>query len=203
MSSAKSQKRPISTPRVRLAAMLLALPMMAMLWAAASPARAEHPTAYMQRVANELINAQRLGGGAAFAAVLRKHADVPWIGQSSLGSYAQRLAQAERPNYYAGMIKFISNYAAKEAGKYPVNRAIVTAATEESGKGVYVDTTIELKTGETYEVRWWLTRQGTTFKVRDASVVSFWMSPFLKNLFENYITENGGNPQALVVALNR
>lgn len=200
MSIATPVKRPLMRSLGLLSALLLTLPM---LWAAASPARAEHPTAFMQRVSNELINAQRLGGGAAFAAVLRKHADVPWIGHSSLGTYAQRLAAAERPNYYNGMIKFISNYAAKEAPKYPVNRAIVTSATEESGKGVYVDTTIELKSGETYDVRWWLTRQGTTFKVRDASVVGFWMSPFLKNLFENYITENGGNPQALIVALNR
>ncbi len=203
MSSATSLKRQVS-PRALLSALLLTMPMLlAMLAVTATPARAEHPTAFMQRVANELINAQRLGGGAAFAGVLRKHADVPYIGHVSLGTYAQRLAQAERPNYYNGMIKFISNYAAKEAGKYPVNRAIVTAATEEGGKGVYVDTTIELKSGETYDVRWWLTRQGTTFKVRDAQVVGFWMSPFLKNLFENYITENGGNPKALVVALNR
>jgi phospholipid transport system substrate-binding protein len=33
--------------------------------------------------------------------------------------------------------------------------------------------------------------------------MGFWMSPFLKNLFEAYIGENGGNPQALVIALNR
>ena len=181
-------------------AVLLALPL---LWVGAAPARAEHPTAFMQRVANELIAAQRSGGGIGFAAVLRRHADVPWLGQSALGTYAQRLAAAERPNYYNGMIKFISNYAAKEAPKYPVSRATVTSATEESGKGVYVDTTLQLQTGETYDVRWFLGRQGTSFKIRDAQVVGFWMSPFLKNLFENYITENGGNPQALVVALNR
>ena len=39
--------------------------------------------------------------------------------------------------------------------------------------------------------------------MRDAQVLGFWMSPFLKDLFEKYIGENGGNPRALVVALNR
>jgi phospholipid transport system substrate-binding protein len=39
--------------------------------------------------------------------------------------------------------------------------------------------------------------------VRDAMVVGFWMTPFLKKLFEDYIAENGGNPSALVAALNR
>ncbi len=189
----------IRWPSIVLAA-LLALPLFMSM---ATPARAEHPTAYMQRVANELIAAQRLGGGQAFAAVFRRHADVPWLGTSALGNYAQRLAVADRPNYYNGLIKFISNYAAKEAPKYPAKRAMVMSATEEGGKGLYVDTVIELESGETYDIRWWLTRQGTTFKVRDAQVVGFWMSPFLKNLFETYIAENGGNPQALVVALNR
>ena len=189
---------PRSTTPVRVIALV-----MSFLALTALPAAAEHPTAYMQRVANELIAAQRAGGGSAFAAVIRRHADVGWIGMSALGTYAQRLASAERPNYYNGLIKFVSNYAAKEAPKYMVNRATVMSATEEGGNGVYVDTTIELRTGETYDVRWWLGRTGTTFKVRDAQVVGFWMSPFLKNLFENYITENGGNPQALIVALNR
>lgn len=200
MRTAAVPQRSLASGRgpLRTAAMAVAL-----LIATALPAFAEHPTAFMQRVANELIAAQRAGGGAAFAAVLRKHADVGWIGQSALGSYAHRLATAERPNYYNGLIKFVSNYAAKEAPKYMVNRATVMSATEEGGTGVYVDTTIELKGGEQYDVRWWLGRNGTTFKVRDAQVVGFWMSPFLKNLFENYITENGGNPQALIVALNR
>ena len=40
-------------------------------------------------------------------------------------------------------------------------------------------------------------------KVRDAQVVGFWMTSFLDNLFQNYISENGNNPRALVLALNR
>jgi phospholipid transport system substrate-binding protein len=200
MRTALDQQRSIPSRRGPFRAVAMAV---ALLVSTAFPALAEHPTAFMQRVANELIAAQRASGGPAFAAVLRRHADVPWLGQSALGSYAHRLATAERPNYYNGMIKFISNYAAKEAPKYLVNRATVMSATAEGSTGVYVDTVVELRTGETYDVRWWLGRQGTTFKIRDAQVVGFWMSPFLKNLFENYITENGGNPLALVVALNR
>ena len=36
-----------------------------------------------------------------------------------------------------------------------------------------------------------------------AMVLGFWMTPFLKTLFEDYITKNGGNPRALTAALNR
>ena len=32
----------------------------------------------------------------------------------------------------------------------------------------------------------------TQFKVRDVSILGFWMTPFQKRLFENYIEEHGG-----------
>jgi phospholipid transport system substrate-binding protein len=41
------------------------------------------------------------------------------------------------------------------------------------------------------------------FKVRDAEIIGFEMTSFLNNLFQNYISENGGNPRTLVIALNR
>src|SRR3972149_1086530 len=69
-------------------------------------ARAESPSAYMQRVANELIAASRTGSEAAFATVIRSHADVPSIGLSALGTYAQSLPKTDRPAYYNGMINF-------------------------------------------------------------------------------------------------
>lgn len=166
-------------------------------------ASAEAPATYMQRVSNELMAAQRAGSSAAFQNVLRKHMDVPSIGLTALGEHSRTLPKTERPAYYNGMIKFISNYAAKEAPKYPVAKAIVTGQGEETAGGASVDSTITLKTGETYDIRWKLVRSGQTFKVRDAQVVGFWMTSFLDNLFQNYITENGNNPRALVMALNR
>ncbi len=180
---------------------------LAVAWAAILPAatqvKAEAATAFMQRVANELIAAQRSGSASAFANVMRRHADVTYIGLYSLGSYARGLSQQDRPIYFAGMVNFISRYAAKEAPKYPVASAVVLGQTQEDKDGVYVDSKVTLQSGESYDVRWWLVRSGGTYKVRDAQAVGFWMSPFLKTLFENYIAENGGNPRALVLALNR
>jgi ABC-type transporter MlaC component len=60
-----------------------------------------------------------------------------------------------------------------------------------------------LRDGSQYEVRWLLSRYGNTYRVRDAMVYGFWMTPFLKKLFENYIVENGGNVKALVAVLAR
>lgn len=174
-----------------------------LLAASVGAAQAEAPARFMQRVANELIAAQRSGSQDAYIKVIRKHADIPTIGLYSLGSYRKTLKRSDRSTYYRGMVKFIARYAAKEGPKYPVARAVVLGQSGESKGGVYVDSTVSLRDGSTYDVRWFLIRRSSGWKVRDAEVIGFWMSPFLKNLFESYISQNGGNPRALVVALNR
>lgn len=183
---------------LRLAGALL----LAVLMMPAGQASAESASAYMQRVANELTAAQRSGGAASYAAVLRKHMDVPSIGLTALGEHARTLPKAERPAYYNGMINFISRYAAKEGPKYPVARAIVVGQGEETVGGAAVDSQVTLRTGETYDIRWKLVRNGQGYKVRDAEVLGFSMTSQLDRLFQNYITDNGNNPHALVIVLN-
>lgn len=169
-----------------------------------TPAAAiEQPAKYMQRVGKALLSASRTGSASDFAGAVRSHSDYASIGLYSLGSYVKGLPRTDRPTYFTGMINFIAKYAAKESPKYPVANFVVTGQTEETRTGAYVDTRVTLRDGTTYDVRWLLVRRGSAYKVRDAQVLGFWMSPFLKDLFEKYISENGGNPRALVVALNR
>jgi phospholipid transport system substrate-binding protein len=169
----------------------------------AAPAQAETPAQFMQRVANDLLAASRSGSEADFATAIRSHADVPTIGLAALGSYATVLPKTDRPAYYNGMITFISRYAAKESPKYPVAKAIMVGQTKETSGGAFVDSTITLKTGETYDVRWHIVKRGSAYKVREAEIIGFEMTSFLNTLFQNYISENGGNPRTLVIALNR
>ena len=168
-------------------------------------ASAETSSAFMQRVANDLVAASRAGSGSAsaFASAIRSHADVPAIGLTALGSYSASLPKADRPTYFNGMVNWIARYASKEAPKYPVAKAIVVGQSEESASGAMVDSRVTLRDGTTYDVRWKLVRHGSVYKVRDAEVIGFEMTSFLNTLFQNYISENGGNPKALVVALNR
>ena len=90
-----------------------------------------------------------------------------------------------------------------ESPKYQVARVEWANQSVRSGSGVMVDSRIILADGSGYDVRWALSRYGGSYKVRDAMVLGFWMTPFLKSLFEDYIAKNGGNPRALTAALNR
>src|SRR5262249_602571 len=109
----------------------------------------------------------------------------------------------ERATYYNGMVRFISRYAATEAPKYPVARVEWAEESIRGANGLMVDSKVILEDGSEYEVRWLLSQYGGSYKGRDARGLGFWMTPFLKKLFEDYIAQNGGNPRALVAALNR
>ncbi|MEZ5842318.1 MAG: ABC transporter substrate-binding protein [Hyphomicrobiaceae bacterium] len=158
---------------------------------------------YMRRAANELINAQRQGSPEAFARVIESYGHVPAIGLGALGSYRAGLSASDRGSFYKGLARFIGRYAANEAPKYPVARAEFASGAIRDGRSVLVDSRIVLRDGSAYDVRWMLVPHGRSFKVRDAQVLGFWVSPFLQRLFENYIAENGGKVRALVIALSR
>ena len=190
--------------RMALATTLLFAVALSLMVTASTGARAESVAAYMQRVQKELVAAQRSNSKAAYAAVLRSHMDVPYVSLSALGaSYARALPKADRPNFYNGVIQFLSDYGTKDGPKYPVASAVVIGVGEETKTGAAVDTRITLRSGETYDVRWYLVRSGQTFKVRDAQVGIFSAVAQLERLFQNWLDENGKNPRSLVVVLNK
>jgi phospholipid transport system substrate-binding protein len=183
---------------------LALLPALALVAAGLTPARAAEPAIeFMKQVSRDLLAAAKSGSEQQFNEAIQKYGHVPQIGLYALGNYKLQLQPAERSSYYAGMVRFLARYASAEAPKYQVSHAEIVSPPVRDDRSLYVDSRVYLKDGQMYEVRWLLMPQGDTFKVRDAQVMGFWMTPFLKSLFENYVAENGGNPRALVMALNR
>ena len=65
----------------------------------------------MAQVGRELMAAARTRSPSVMAAVVQKYADVRYIGDYSLGAYRARLADADREEYHAGMVRFIARNA--------------------------------------------------------------------------------------------
>jgi phospholipid transport system substrate-binding protein len=174
-------------------------------WLAASrPVAAADPAVvFMAQVGKELMSAARTRSPGVMANVIQRHADITYIGLYSLGSYRARLAEADRPGYYSGTVRFMARYAATEAPKYPVARVEWVNQSFRGASGLMVDSKVVLADGTAYDVRWLLVQRGSTYKVRDAMVLGFWMTPLMRKLFEDYIAQNGGNLRALTAALSR
>lgn len=164
---------------------------------------ADPAVAFMDRVGRDLLAASRARSPQLLANAVKRYGDVGFIGQYSLGSYRAQLVSTDRKGYLDGMVRFIGRYTAQQAPKYPVAKYEIISPSLQGGSGLMVDSRITMRDGTTYDVRWLLAKYGNTYRVRDAMVYGFWMTPFLKKLFETYIVENGGNVKALVVALNR
>ncbi len=169
-------------------------------------AAAEGPVTFVKRMARELTRANRSGSAPAFAAAIYKNAHVRAIGRYALGNYRRSLKASDRDSYYNGMVRFIARYAAGESQKYQVVQTRILGPAYRTRSGVMVDTRVSLRDGQTYDVQWLLQKSRGAYRVRDAKVQvllgDYWMTPFLKDLFEKYISDNG-SVRALVVALNR
>ena len=176
-------------------------------WLAATPAPAQQQTdpavKFMAQVGRELMAAARTRSPSVIANVFQRYADVSYIGMYSLGTYRGLLPASERSNFLSGMVKFIGRYAATESQKYVVTKVEWSDESIRGSNGIMVDSKITLANGGTYDVRWLLTRYGSSYRVRDAMVGPLWVTPLLKSLFEDYIAQNGGHPKALVAVLNR
>ena len=170
----------------------------------AKPAVAADPAVvFMAQVGRELMAAARTRSPGVMANVITKYGDVRYIGDYSLGSYRGRLAEADREAYHNGMVRFISRYAASAAPKVNVVRVEWSNISTRGSGGVNVDCTITLGNGTSWDVRWVLRKVGSTYKVRDAEVLGVNVASYLRSAFEDYLSQNGGHPRALVTVLNR
>jgi phospholipid transport system substrate-binding protein len=169
----------------------------------AEAAAADPAVQHMERVARDLMQAAKTRSPSAMQAAVARHGDVAQIGLYALGDYRPRLESTDRDAYLGGMTRFIGRYAANEAPKYPVVKVSFAQESRRAKYGLMVDSTITLEDGTNYEVAWMLTKVGSGYRVRDAQALGLWMTPFLKKLFEDYISQNSGNVKALVAVLQR
>jgi phospholipid transport system substrate-binding protein len=158
---------------------------------------------FLDRAAKEAIAAARSRSPQALQGVISRYADAPQIGLYALGDYRGKLEQVDREPYFQGMIRFIGRYAATEAPKYPIARVTFAPEVRQTRSGIMVDSTIVMQDGTSYDVAWLLARYGTSYRIRDAQVMSFWLSSFLQKLFVDYIGQNNGSVKALVQVLQR
>jgi phospholipid transport system substrate-binding protein len=169
----------------------------------AASAAGDPAVQFMERVAKDMIAAQRSRSVQAMQGAIGRYGDMQAIGLYALGDYRPRLEAADREAYISGMTRFIGRYAATESPKYPVARVAFAPESRKAKYGITVDSTITMQDGTTHEVAWLLMKYGNSYRVRDAQALTFWMSPFLKKLFEDYIGQNNGSIKALITVLQR
>ncbi len=157
---------------------------------------------YMKKVARQLMKAVKAGSKKRLENIIRRHADLKSIGQYSLGTYKTKLPRSRRTSYYRGVAKFMARYFMDQSRVYEVISAKVNSPSFKENGAVIVDTVVYLKAGAAHEVQWRLTPHKNSYKIRDIRILGLWLVPFQRDLFNNFVDEQGGNVNALVIALN-
>lgn len=157
---------------------------------------------FMERVAKKLMAAVKSGSKEKLRRVITSYADIKDIGKYSLGDYAKKLPRSRRTIYNRGVAKFMARYLMGQSKQYNIASAKITGLGGLRKDYVLVDSEVFLEEGLKYDVQWRLKKHKNTFKIRDAKVLGFWLIPFQRDLFNNFVTEQGGDVNALVLALN-
>jgi len=159
--------------------------------------------AYMRRVADDLMAAQRQGTVMSFHRVITRHANVEAIANYALGPYKGALPRSSYPSYYKGVAMFMARYFADSSREYAVAKTDIGQVTRDRDGRVIVNTRVTLLSGSSYNVVFQLSRSGGEYRILDVSVLGFSLSYLQRGIFQRYIAKNGGNVNALVAALNR
>jgi phospholipid transport system substrate-binding protein len=166
-------------------------------------AAAEHPSmGYMRKVGKDLLNAHRQGTVSAFMRAIQRHADIPGIGDYSLGEYGSKLSAGERQKYYRGVTTFISRYFAEQSRDYPIAKYELGDARVDGEKNITIISKVYLLSGQVYDVKWRLVWRGGRYRVSDARMLGFSLTYLQRNLFTSFIEKRNGDVSKLVAALN-
>ena len=169
-----------------------------------APAAAADPAVvFMAQVGRELMAAARTRSPGVMPAVVQRYGDVTYIGLFSLGAYRKQLPEAGEehlPRRHGALRRPLCGHrGAQVSGRQGDVVGPERARRQRHHGGLH------RHAGRRQRLRGALAALplGSSYRVRDAMVLGFWMTPFLKKLFEDYIAQNGGNTRALITALNR
>ncbi len=165
---------------------------------------APHPSiAFMERVGKDLLHAHRQGTTSSFLRAIQRHSDLSGISSFALGNYSGKMSSGLRPRYQRGIGVFISRYFAIQSREYPVAKYEIGDAAVGGDGEVVVNSRIYLMSGQSYGVAWKVVWRGGRYQVRDAKVVGFWLTNFLRDEVTTFLAKRNGDFGQLIAALGK
>ncbi len=165
-------------------------------------AATEHPSvSYMTKVGSDLLNAHRRATTASFLRVVQRHSDVGSIADYALGDYGSKLPAAQKARYQRGVAVFMSRYLAAQSREYTIAKFEIIDAAVDSSKDVIVNSKVYLMNGQIFKVSWKLVWRGGAYRVRDASILGFWLTTGLKSEVTTFLNKRNGDFGLLIKAL--
>ena len=198
---AGSNGRQFALARVVFAVLIAAFLMASLHVSAIADVRAGAVLGFMNDLAETAIRANKTIDRPELEKLIRNNVDVESIGDYSLGSYISDLSDADTETYYDAVTNFMARYAAMQSRYYQVEKAEFYRPKHHKDGAITLKSRITLAGGSSYRVKWKLVQSHGEYKVLDASIFGFWLTPFQRRLFQSYVREHNDDVQALVSVL--
>lgn len=156
---------------------------------------------FMNDLARSAIQANQTVSRSDLEKIIRDNVDVETIGDYSLGSYLGKLPKSEFEKYYDSVTNFMARYAATQSKYYQVENVEFYRPKHHRDNTITLKSKITMSSGTSYRVKWKIIQTDGQYKVLDASIFGFWLSPFQRRLFQSYVRENNHDVHALVAVL--
>ena len=156
---------------------------------------------FMNELARTAIQANKTINRSGLEKIIRNNVDVERIGNYSLGTYISALSETDVDTYYEAVTNFMARYAAMQSRHYQIENAEFYRPKYHKDGAITLKSRVTLANGSTYRVKWKIVEADGKFKVLDASIFGFWLTPFQRRLFQSYVRENDHDVDALVHVL--
>ncbi|MDE2445197.1 MAG: ABC transporter substrate-binding protein [Alphaproteobacteria bacterium] len=150
-----------------------------------------------------LANGGRRGDKALqkrFAALMTRYINIPNVAAFALGLHQKDLPATDKAMFY----DLVANYAAALFVWYVDDfkgQALKVGGSDQQGKFITVDTSIDNGGLGGEKMRWRVVKQGDGFRVSDLNIKGVWLTIAMKKLFSDTLRASNGNFQALYAKL--
>jgi len=139
------------------------------------------------------VAALSAGSMNRFRAIFVRNSDMRRIANTALGRYARRIRGAKRRQYYALARRYILKTLMAPLARIKPRKLEVTGC-RQTGSMAIVSSTLILKNGNTYPVKWRVRRN----RVVDLNVFGIWLALHHQSEFSSIMSANGGDVNALL-----
>ena len=136
-----------------------------------------------------------------FDKLLQENADLKRIAGFALGRYIRTPNDKQKTEYLNLFETFIVKVYVTRLSDYNDEKFDVTGSQEKGSKGreVIVSSQIKFTNGrQPVEVKWWLLREGDSFKVFDVNVAGIWLAQEQRDQFTSILNSSNGDFSALL-----
>lgn len=167
------------------------------------------PAGFVRDMAGRAIAVLKSNQGAdaqkrvsEFRAIFRENFDIAEIGKFVLGVHWRNATEKQRADYLKEFENYVVRTYAERLSEYSGEQFEVGRVQAEGARS-FVDSRIVRPSGPPIRIVWEVEKSGASYRVTDVKIENVSMSQTQRSDFSSFVSQNGGNVDALTARLKQ